>query len=291
MKSSINAYAKINLFLDIESKRDDGYHDILSYMQTITLHDIVSIEYNPADIKLIAVTCNDNLIPCDSRNLAYKAADIFPIATGSISIHIEKHIPMSGGLAGGSADAAATLLALNSIFNNMLSLDELKALGNTIGADIPFCIEKGACITRGTGNIMQKTVSMPNLPILVARHGDGMSTPEAYADLDKKFNNFKTYTPKTECLNKLIERCSAKSDHRSFEIFNIFESVVEPKRPFVTLIKNIMKDNNAICAMMSGSGTSVFGIFKNEADAEKAQSALKLQGIISDICYPYNNEI
>ncbi len=290
MKSTINAYAKINLFLDIESKRSDGYHNILSFMQSISLHDVVNVEYISQEQKTIVVTCDNTDIPCDHRNLAYKAAELFPINSGRITIDIEKHIPMSAGLAGGSADAAATLLALNRIFDNMLSIDDLKTLGNRLGADVPFCIERGACITRGTGNIMQNTNPMPYLPILVARHGEGMSTPEAYADLDKKFDNFKKYKTNTECLDRLIAHCSEKSDAASLELFNIFEGVVEPKRPFVTLIKNIMKDNLAVCAMMSGSGTSVFGIFKNEADAEKAKDMLKSHGIRSNICYPYNNQ-
>ena len=290
MKASCNAYAKINLFLDIESRRSDGYHNILSHMQSITLHDVVNVEYIPADDKSIVVSCDDSDIPCDKRNLAYKAADIFPIKSGTIKIHIQKNIPMSAGLAGGSTDAAATLLALNSMFDEMLSLDELKALGNNFGADVPFCIEKGACITRGTGEIIQKTTCLPAFPILIAKHGEGMSTPQAYAELDKKYNNFVNYTTNVDCFNKLLEDCELPSVEPSFAVFNIFESVVEPKRPFVTFIKNVMNKNCAVASMMSGSGTSVFGIFKSEADAQKAKSQLASQNIKSSICYLYNNE-
>ena len=117
-----------------------------------------------------------------------------------------------------------------------------------------------------------------------------MSTPQAYAELDKKYNNFVNYTTNVDCFNKLLEDCELPSVEPSFAVFNIFESVVEPKRPFVTFIKNVMNKNCAVASMMSGSGTSVFGIFKSEADAQKAKSQLASQNIKSYICYPYNNE-
>ncbi len=291
MKTSKKAFAKINLFLDIESRRIDGYHDILSYMQSITLHDTVSVEYiSSSDNKKIVVTCDNADIPCDKRNIAYKAADAFPVNCGIINIHIEKKIPMDAGLAGGSADAAATLLSLNELFNGMLSPEELKSLGNTLGADVPFCIEQGACITKGTGDIMERTAALPDLPILVAKHGDGMSTPLAYAELDKKYNNFEDYIPNNEVLDKLISDCRTPSSGQIFELFNIFESVVEPQRPFVSFIKKTMKESSAISAMMSGSGTAVFGIFKDGSDAKRAHDILKSHNIESYICYPYRGE-
>ncbi len=291
MKVSIEAYAKINLFLDIESIRENGYHNIISYMQSVTLHDTVTVEFFEDTSKHIIISCDNSQVPCNESNLCYKAANIFPnYNKGILKIHIAKVIPMSAGLAGGSADAAATLIALNKIFGNMLSHEELKQIGGKLGADVPFCIELGSCIATGIGEELQKTAHMPNYPILIAKFGDGMSTPEAYTDLDIKFNKFKGYQPHIEKLNKLNK--SASSGFISIEdvssgMFNIFESVVEPKRPYVSIIKKIMIDNNAVSSMMSGSGTSVFGIFKTEDDAINAKDILKSNDIDSQICYPY----
>ena len=281
------AYAKINLFLDIESRREDGYHDIVSLMQRISLRDTVSVSLEPSEAKTINVTCSAPEIPCGEKNLAYKAANIYPIEKGNISINIEKVIPSSAGLAGGSADAAATLIALNELCENKLSMAELCALGAKLGADIPFCITGGACLVRGIGDILTEAKPMPMLPIVVAKKGEGMSTPAAYRALDEKYCNFVGYTPKIELLDKLIGENEALSAREYCEgLFNAFESVVEPERPDVTLIKGIMSSYGAVGAMMSGSGTSVFGIFTSKETAVAALDALKTQGADAHLCYP-----
>ena len=153
MKVSVPGYAKINLFLDIRSLRENGYHNILSIMQRIGLHDTITVTYSKDSTKSISLSCDRSDIPCGSKNLAYRAADIYPIS-GKLDIHIEKHIPMSAGLAGGSADAAATLIALNLIAEKPLSTEELCTLGAKLGADVPFCIKGGACLVEGIGEIM-----------------------------------------------------------------------------------------------------------------------------------------
>ncbi len=288
MKACENANAKINLFLDIESLRADGYHNIISYMQSITLHDIITVEYNHQDDKSIAVFCDNESLPCDKSNLVYKAADIYPVSSGRFEIQIEKKIPMSAGLAGGSADAAATLIAINRLLDNKLSLDELKTLGARIGADVPFCIEKGSCLATGTGDILTRTAPMPAYPILVARIGDGMSTPQAYRLLDSNNNNFKDYVPHNDLLSMLTSGTNTDINKYVSGLYNIFESVVEPLRPDVTSIKKLMTTHGAVKSMMSGSGTSVFGIFENENDAKKAEKELLSLGAFACICYPYN---
>ncbi len=286
MKKTVNAHAKINLLLDIEGRREDGYHDILSYMQTVTLHDTVMVEYTQCEKKQINVSCNDANVPCDESNLVYKAAEFYPIQTGEISISIIKHIPMSAGLAGGSADCAATLIALNEIFDGMLSMDELKRLGNKLGADVPFCIEKGSCIARGTGDLLEKAPAMPYCTIVIAREGEGMSTPRAYRALDEKFDNFKGYKPHTRELEILMSPVSNIEEYvKGF--YNIFESVVESERPSVALLKSIMKENGAFGAMMSGSGTSVFGVFEKEEDAMHAVNTLRERGAFAELCHPF----
>ena len=283
MKVSVNGYAKINLFLDIKSLREDGYHNILSIMQRIGLHDTITVTYSKIDVKSISLTCDRSDIPCDSKNLAYRAADIYPIS-GNINIHIEKHIPMSAGLAGGSADAAATLIALNEISETPLSTDELCTLGAKLGADVPFCIKGGACLVEGIGEIMTPISSMPNLPLVIAKKGEGMSTPAAYRALDAKFNNFENYPTHKDSFQTILN----SDDTTAFckGLFNVFEEVVEPERPYVTEIKQTMLSNGAIGAMMSGSGTSVFGIFQNENEAISAEKSLRKLGAEAYVCYP-----
>ena len=286
MTVTVPAYAKINLFLDIDSIRDNGYHNILSIMQSVSLHDDITVSHSDGEEKNITVFCNNSDIPCDKSNLVYKAANIYPIC-GNIVVNIEKRIPVSAGLAGGSADAAATLIALNQICGNMLSTEELCAIGAKLGADVPFCIKKGACIVEGIGEILNPIESMPAFPIVIAKKGEGMSTPAAYKALDVKFNNFVGYAINMEQYNSLFDnenRASAKAYCRG--LFNIFETVVECERPAVTELKRIMLDCGAAGAMMSGSGTSVFGIFADEEAARSAREALTSCGADAHVCYP-----
>ena len=284
MTITVPAYAKINLFLDICSIRENGYHNILSYMQSVSLHDEVSVKLVPSEAKNITVICDNSSIPCDKSNLAYKAAEIFPCA-GEITVSIVKNIPISAGLAGGSADCAATLVALNSLTGDKLSLDELCTLGARLGADVPFCIKGGACIVEGIGEILKPIQPMPNFPIVIAKKGEGMSTPYAYKALDERFDRFEGYMPKTEML-ELITSTPGTAAVLSDGLFNIFETVVEPERPYVTELKSIMIKNGAAGAMMSGSGTSVFGIFQDESDAKAAKDALVCAGAVAHVCYP-----
>ena len=287
MTVTIPAYAKINLFLDICSIRNDGYHNILSIMQAVSLHDRVSVELLPKEKKQIEVFCDHSSIPSDKSNLAYKAADRFPIESGHIRIKIEKSIPFSAGLGGGSADAAATLMALNQLTGNKLSVTELCSIGAKIGADVPFCIKGGACRVEGIGDILTPCQTMPSFPIVIAKKGDGMSTPEAYGALDAKYDRFASYTPHYEQFNVLNSPDDRQSiEHYCMGLYNIFESTVEPARPTVTVLKEALKTAGATAAMMSGSGTSVFGIFKNENDAQNAVRILKEQGADAHLCYP-----
>jgi len=197
---------------------------------------------------------------------------------------------MSAGLAGGSADAAATLIAINTLLGNPLTQEELKMLGCRLGADVPFCIEKGACIARGVGEILEKTQAMPEYPIVIARMGEGMSTPYAYKALDQKHNRFREYVPNTDKLYILTDCKEKPIEEYSKGLFNIFEEVVEAERPDVTKLKELLVNNGAITSMMSGSGTAVFGIFKNKEEANKAKDSALLIGAYASVCYPYSKE-
>ncbi len=283
MKTTKSAYAKINLFLDIEGKRENGYHNIISLMQSVSLCDKVTVTYTPSEEKKITVSCSRADIPCNQDNLAYKAAALYP-CKGTIEIYIEKNIPMSAGLAGGSTDAAAVLCALNEICGNKLSDEALKTLGGKLGADIPFCIAGGAARVEGIGEILSPMTSMPHFPMVIAKKGEGMSTPAAYRALDEKYNDFKSYAPKVE-LFKILEQVPDNCEAYCHGLFNIFEETVEPIRPCVGELKSIMQANGAIGAMMSGSGTSVFGIFDREENAQAALSALLSAGADAHLCY------
>lgn len=285
MNITVRAYAKINLFLDMVSRRVDGYHNILSVMQSVSLHDDVTVEYTENKISSISVSSNTGAIPADQSNLGYKAASVFPYAKGKINIHIDKHIPISAGLAGGSADAAAVLIALNELCGRPMDKSELKALGATIGADVPFCIECGTCLVEGIGDKMSPFAPMPDYPIVIAKKGEGMSTPAAYRMLDEKYNNFNDYASHKESLLVLSNADNRIADYCS-GIYNVFEEVVEPCRSDVTDIKSAMIKCGAVNATMSGSGTSVFGIFDGRDAAEKALSMLIEMGADAHLCYP-----
>ncbi len=289
-KISILAYAKINLFLDITKKRKDGYHNIVSYMQSVTLCDELRIA--PNESGGISITCDNPNVPTGESNLVFRAAQKYFEYCGEsfgVEIDIKKRIPMAAGLAGGSSDAAATLIALNQMGNKRLSEEQLCYIGAQIGADVPFCVVGGAMMAHGIGEILDKTKRIPKCTILIACGGNQVSTVSAYGELDKKYNNFDTYSPKTEEFNQLIEGCYEKSlDKVAKGMFNIFESVVVPKLPSIENIKNTMLKQGAKGAMMSGSGASVFGLFADDESAKHAQEELKKENIFAKICYTVN---
>lgn len=278
----LNAYAKINLFLEVCEKRPDSYHNIDSVMQSVTLCDIVTVK--KANSITLSNTAN---LPNDSSNLAYKAAMIFFEYTGINSgadIHIEKHIPISAGLAGGSTDAAAVLKALNELYATDIDIDTLCALGSKLGADVPFCIKGGTYLTKGIGDEFTECNSLPECWIVISKKGDGISTPYAYGEIDKLREKndtlFKTSTSIISALqkNNIEEVCK--------NTFNIFENIVCQIRPLVNEQKMILDKHNAVCSMMSGSGPSVFGIFLTKKDAESALTKLIEYGSQAYICKP-----
>ena len=180
------AFAKINLTLDVLGKRDDGFHDIKTVMQTISLRDDVEIDVGTG--KPWVLTCDKEGIPCDERNLAWKAAKLFEEVTGKdlggIEIRITKRIPSEAGLAGGSADAAAVLRALNTHFGAPLSIGALAEVGGQIGSDIPFCVIGGTCMCEGRGERLRKLPNMPECVLVVCKPDFGVSTPELYKKID-----------------------------------------------------------------------------------------------------------
>lgn len=269
----IQANAKINLFLDIESKRDDGYHNISSLMQSIDLADTLSVSYEPSAEKIIVITVDDPSIPADEKNIVYKAADRLT-DSGIVRIHIEKRIPSPAGLAGGSADAAAVIFALKSFGCINRTDDEILKIAAAIGADVPFCLVGGTKKISGIGDVIEDMPALPEMNLAVAVRGEGVSTPEAYKLLDCRYNDFVGYTPRpfdfeAPCVNN---------------IYNVFEEVVLEMRDEARSLKDEMLHLGAVTAIMSGSGPSIVGIFDSYADACAAAEKLKESGAIAYAC-------
>lgn len=285
------ANAKINLYLDVVGRRENGYHNIVSLMQTVSVCDLVTVDFRPSAHTSIRLSASGNdAMPTDCRNLAWRAAELFLSETkrsGEVRITIEKHIPMAAGLAGGSSDAAAVLRALNKLCGSPLSTEALCALGARLGADIPFCIVGGGALVTGIGECLEEVPTMPDVPLVVACMGEGVSTPWAYGKLDELHNSFAdvkdSENQHTQILNALSE---ARIADACKAFYNCFEEVVPAVQPYVDRLKATMETSGAIRAMMSGSGPSVFGVFATEDAASEAVLRLREMGAAAFVCHP-----
>ena len=265
MKITVKAHAKINLTLDIVGKRDDDYHLLETVMQSVSLHDIVSVSKDNSGG--ISVSTSDDDIADDETNLAFRAAKAFFEHTGIFNsgteIRIKKHIPTQAGLAGGSADGAAVIVALNELYSADLSDEELWSIGEDVGADVPFCITGGTMMVRGIGNILSPLPDLADCFILIAKPDSGVSTGSAYAAVD----NFagKLVHPLTDDVCGDI--CAEDIPAVAKRVCNVFEQALALEEP--AEIKAAMLECGALGACMTGSGSAVFGIFEDEDDAEK----------------------
>lgn len=278
-----NAYAKINLFLDVTGKRSDGYHDIASIMQTVSLCDSISVTVSDSD----GISCSDTSLACDKSNLAWKALDLFRHESGmdfSASIRIEKNIPVAAGMAGGSTDAAAVLRILNRMTGEPFSADALASMSAKIGSDVPFCVSGGTKLARGRGEILSDIPSCPKMFLVVAIRGEHVSTPWAYGLIDTKFGDFSEH--KTEKELSLMKNALLCGDALSVinASYNIFEEPVSAHRPQVTALKNELMAYGAVRALMSGSGPSVIGFFDDEKVAQSAEKKLRESGTSAFFC-------
>jgi 4-diphosphocytidyl-2-C-methyl-D-erythritol kinase len=268
----LKAYAKINLALDVLSKREDGYHEIRTIMQTVDLYDIINIEKIEED-SIIVTTSSEN-IPTDNKNHAYIAASLLKERFGvkqGVRIHIEKNIPVSAGLAGGSTDAAAVLKGLNEIFELNLSEQQLMEIGREIGADVPFCLVGGTALCEGIGEKVIKLKAAPQMNILIAKPEVYVSTQAVYEALD--ISKIKK-RPNIEAMISAIEEGNVKEIAKN--LCNVLEVVTVNQYPVINRVKDIMRNNNALGTVMTGSGPAVFGIFGNKYDALKAAERLKV---------------
>ncbi|HPU64110.1 MAG TPA: 4-(cytidine 5'-diphospho)-2-C-methyl-D-erythritol kinase, partial [Mobilitalea sp.] len=268
---AVKAYAKINIGLDVIRKRPDGYHDIKTIMQTVDLYDTVSIK--KTKFQSVTVRSNLNYLPTDQRNLAFKAVqlfrELFTIKDG-LSIYLNKRIPVSAGLAGGSADAAATLKGLNQLYQIGLSLEELMAIGVKLGADVPFCLLMGTALAEGIGENLKPLPPLPDCFILLVKPDINVSTKYVYENL--RLNEGERHPDIDAMLEALNERNLYKLAPL---IDNIMETVTAGEYPVINEIKEKMKENGALSSVMSGSGPTVYGIFDNQQKAEVAYDLFK----------------
>lgn len=295
-KTTEQAYAKINLCLDVTGRRENGYHEIDGVMQSVTLCDEISVSFEASDCTEITLTAEGNSsMPTDERNLAYKAAARLLEAaevTGKVAIHIKKRIPMAGGLAGGSTDGAAVLRGLNRLLPVPMSISQLCQIGSRLGADVPFCIVGGAMRTRGIGELLTPVHSMPDCYVVISRRGEGVSTPWAYGKLDELYDDFRAdaVRPNSDLDQLLIALDRGDLGGICNTVYNIFEPVVSQLQSDVSVLRAEMMKRGALTAKMSGSGPSVFGIFESEDAAESACIALQNMGADAFVCRPFSEK-
>lgn len=287
------AFAKVNLYLDIMNKREDGFHDILTIMQIVDLYDEVEVSLNMTNVLSVKIENSDIDIP-QEKNIAYIAAQkfyehLYFVPKGSADIVIKKNIPMAAGLAGGSADAAAVLRGLNFLYGKPFTLKELCDIGMEVGSDVPFCIVGGTQVCRNKGDVTFSMNGIRSYNLLIACGGTKESTAVQYRKLDEKYNNFENYVYGKN-YGDLFGAFSVGRCSEAFPLmFNIFEDLYENDEN-IKLIKSIMKNNEVKASILCGSGPSVLGIFPSRYYAEDAQEELAAYGIKSFVCMPINYE-
>lgn len=267
----LKAMAKINLGLDVVRRREDGYHEVRMIMQTVNLYDklVITVNEEPG----IRLTTNLGFLPVNEDNLIYKAArllmDEYDIKKG-VDIQLQKFIPVAAGMAGGSTDAAATLIGMNRLFRLNLSRQQMMDYGVKLGADVPYCIAGGTALSEGIGEILTPLPDVPKGYVLVAKPGINVSTRFVYTNL--KLNE-ETEHPDIDAQIEAIK----EQDFRKMAglMGNVLETVTIPAHPIIQEIKDFMMTEGAVNAMMSGSGPTVFGLFEDKQLAEKACEKLR----------------
>lgn len=265
------AYAKINLYLDVLNKREDGYHNILSVMSEVVSDRFCdTVTVRKADIR--SMICSDPTLTVGGDNLCLKAANAFFDALGTNDgcfIELDKHLPREAGLGGGSSDAAAVLRALNRLYDGVFTTGELCKMGAKIGADVPFCVVGGTRLCEGIGEIMTPFPPLPKCHIVISGGVGKVSTPEAYRIIDN--------TPPTS-RGDLTALRSATEQGDLYEIGKHLYNRFEDTLPVCREVKKCFAENGAVGTLMSGSGSAVFGIFDTENGAKNAQNGILKRG-------------
>ena len=271
-KINIKAKAKINLGLDVCRRLENGYHEVKMIMQTVDIYDELEVIRLDNDEILLTVDSNDDLGDI-SDNLIYKAAklmkDEFGIKTG-VKIHLKKNIPVAAGMAGGSTDAAGTMLAINELFELGQTKEKLMELGVRLGADIPYCIMGGTALAEGIGEKLTVLPTPPKASVLVVKPPIMVSTKWVYETL--RANELERH-PDIDGMAEAIKAGNLEGIIQRME--NVMETVTEKKYPIISDIKDMMKEKGALNSIMSGSGPSIFGVYGKEADAQTAAEYIK----------------
>lgn len=266
------AYAKLNLSLDVTGRREDGYHELVMLMQTVSLCDELRLRFRE-DGKVCA-SSNLRFIPGDERNLAVRAALRYLEAVGEsgqgLQIDICKEIPVGAGMAGGSADAAAVLRGLNRLYGNRLSRTELEELAQKVGSDVPFCVAGGTALAKGRGEILEDLASIPDCWLALCKPGFSISTPELFQKLDSAAVRIH---PDTAGLLEAVKAADLRGLCR--RMYNVFEEIDDRRMRTVAEIKGKLLDHRALGAIMTGTGSAVFGVFERAEDAEDACRCLQ----------------
>ena len=282
----INAYAKINLGLDVLGRRADGYHEVRMIMQTIGVCDVLDV--TKTDEAGIKITTNRSDLPVNEDNLIYKAVKLIMgeyDIKGGVKVDLTKNIPVAAGLAGGSTDAAAMLKAINELYGLGLSVADLAKLGVRIGADVPYCISGGTMLSCGIGEILTPLAPCPDCKVIIAKPAVGVSTASVY----KRLQLDNVEHPDIDAIIAGIENKNIREV--ADNLGNVLETVTVSDHPVIDDIKKIMLDNGAAGALMSGSGPTVFGLFLSEEDTNAAFDRIKRSGcapelFITGICNP-----
>ena len=277
------AYAKLNLTLDVTAKRDDGYHDMLMVMQTVSVTDSIVLEQTGE--KGIRASSNFRYIPTDERNLAVRAAGAYLDAVGEekngILIRMDKSIPVGAGMAGGSADAAAVLRGMNRLHGNRMNRRELEKLGEQVGSDVAFCVAGGTALARGRGEVLEDLTPMPDCAIVICKPGFSISTPELFRKLDQ--TGLRTH-PDTAGMLSALESGNLKEI--SMRMFNVFEEVDDRRMRSEAEIKHVLLGYGALGAVMTGTGSAVFGVFGDETAAETCAAYLRSEHKFCHVARP-----
>ena len=264
------AYAKINLGLDVIGVLENGYHEVKMVMQTVGIHDVLTLQKIPTGI---VVTTDNGELPTDENNLIYKSAKLmiekYDIQEG-VRIHLDKNIPIAAGMAGGSTDAAATFIGMNELFELGATEAELRQLGVKVGADVPYCIMGGTALAEGIGEKLTRLPSPPDCYLLIAKPDINVSTKYVYEHLDAEG------VEKHPDIDGMIEALQQENlDGVIARLGNVLESVTVKKYPIIEEIKQNMLENGAEGSLMSGSGPTVFGIFRDKETADNALQVLQ----------------
>lgn len=275
------AYAKINLVLDVLGRRPDGYHDVSMVMQNISICDTLTFCADIAADTDIRLSCSRSDIPLDGQNLVYKAVQLmfehYGI-TGHISIDIDKHIPVEAGMAGGSTDCAATLHAINELYDIGAADEELMRLGVRLGADVPYCVMARTALSEGIGELLTPVQGLGSCYILIAKPPAGVSTGQVYECFDTYGVD---WHPDVRGMVLALE----KNDiyEVAAKLGNVLEVVTMRQHPEIAEIKKIMSEQGALNAVMTGSGPTVFGLYKEQTEAENAGEIIKAMGLSDEV--------